>query len=276
MLSEIPIVLQVIGKNLGEFIPIWFTDFKNDALRFYFDMVDIYLRVDKEHRAEFSLYLIEQTLSYMNPDNSDTNITFLFSLLRSLARLAFEDVETFYSVLNAVSQKLEISDCKYTFLSNFYELVKEETVYSSYYLKKSFCFYTLAVMTAYLKDLEANEGINMNKLSLNGENKFQSDFKLVLQVFCRCLSELYKYDSNQLEQIEPEILVNNVKLLDDDDFLKANEFNLESFIYLNKFVLNDPMRKFDIYSEVKNVLGKSPVILNDAEMKSLIAREVTF
>jgi len=60
LLAEIEIINQVIGQNLSQFIPVWFTDLKETSLKYYFDMVEIYLRVDKKNRAEFSLHLLEQ------------------------------------------------------------------------------------------------------------------------------------------------------------------------------------------------------------------------
>jgi len=41
---------------------MWFTDFKDEALNFFFDMTEIYLRIDKANRAEFSLHIIEQVI----------------------------------------------------------------------------------------------------------------------------------------------------------------------------------------------------------------------
>jgi len=58
----------------------------------------------------------------MNSSN-EVNITFMICLLRFLGRLAFEDEGTLYSILDAISAKVEIN-CKYSFLTNFYDLVK--------------------------------------------------------------------------------------------------------------------------------------------------------
>ena len=69
-------------------------------------------------------------------------------------------------------------------------------------------------------------------MELNNTNTAQADLKAILEVFCRCLSELYAYDSNQLEYIEPLIYNNCVTLFSEDDYLKANEFNLDSYIAL--------------------------------------------
>ena len=102
-------------------------------------------------------------------------------------------------------------------------------MYSSYYIKKSFVFYAFAILSAYLKELEANEGINFNQMALSSNNIFENDFKMILEVFCKCLSELYAYDSNQLELITPEIYENAEIMMEEELYLKANEFNLKSF-----------------------------------------------
>lgn len=180
------------------------------------------------------------------------SVAHLTSLLRFLARLAFQDTQALYNVLDAIPAKLGVPDVKYTLLSNFYDFVKvkyflivcliikkEETVYSSYYVKKHFCFYAFAILSSHLKELEENEGINFNKLGLANTNLFQSDFKALLQVFCRCLSEIYGYDSNQLEFIEPEIYANLTVMAQNDDYLIGNEFNLDSYGYLMKVNLSD-------------------------------------
>mgnify|MGYP003578455420 CR=1 FL=1 len=168
---------------------------------------------------------------------TETNFALLTGLLRVLGRLTFEDTEALHTVLNALSPKMGVSDCKYSLLSTFYEWLKDETVYSSYYIKKSFVFYAFAILSSYIKELEANEGINLNQMALASNNIFENDFKMILQVFCKCLSELYAYDSNQLELVEPEIHQNIEAMMEDDLHLKVNEFNTKSFKNLNKVLI---------------------------------------
>jgi len=74
----------------------------------------------------------------------------------------------------------------------------------------------------------------MNKLNLSEGNIFQTDFGAVIEVFCKCLSELYAYDSNQLEYVESEIYGNTLKILEEDDYLRGHEFDINSFLYLIK------------------------------------------
>jgi len=83
----------------------------------------------------------------------------------------------------------------------------------------------------------------MNKLNLTGGNIFQTDFSAVLEVFCRCLSELYAYDANQLEYIESEIYANTQNLIRDDDHLQANEFDLDNFKYFVKVIYSSILSK---------------------------------
>lgn len=71
-------------------------------------------------------------------------------------------------------------------------------------------------------------------MALNQGNKFETDFKAVLPVFCKCLSELHDYDANQLEHIEPEIYLNLAVLFEEDDLLKGNSFLVDSFKNLTK------------------------------------------
>ena len=125
-------------------------------------------------------------------------------------------------------------------------------------------------------------------MALNQGNKFEADFKAVLPVFCKCLSELHDYDSNQLEHIEPEIYLNLAVLFEEDDLLKGNAFLVDSFKSLTKVthtkmkflhfqvLLNDPMRKFNVCLTVKELITTSPLILNDSETKSIFQRELTF
>lgn len=102
---------------------VWLVDVKETAIKYYFDMIELYLIVAKDHRTEFSSYLLEKILNALKNDNQ-MNITYLANILRFLARLAFENVEALYYALNTVSSKLGIADCKYTLLSKFYDFVK--------------------------------------------------------------------------------------------------------------------------------------------------------
>lgn len=103
---------------------------------------------------------------------------------------------------------------------------------SSYYAKKSFCFYTFAILALYLKELEANNGIDFNKIALSHNNVFQTDFKSLVQIFCRCLAELYEYDSADTDSITPEIYANLAELFTEDDYLIGNEFNVDNYLGL--------------------------------------------
>jgi len=275
LLADIEIINQVIAQSLSQAIPVWFNDLKETSLKYLFDIAELYLRIDKNNRVEFSLHLFEQILHFMKA-SAETSLAFMIGLLRVLGRLAFEDVETLHSVLNALSPKLGVADCRYSLLSTFYEFLKEETVYSSYYIKKSFVFYAFAILSAYLKELEANDGINFNQMALSSNNIFENDFKMILEVFCKCLSELYAYDSNQLELVTPEIYENVQVMMDEDTYLRGNEFDLKMFKNFKQFVYNDQMRSFDIYSQVKNTLSNNLVILNDPDCKAILEREVKF
>ena len=104
---------------------------------------------------------------------------------------------------------------------------------AGYYEKKAFCYYTIAILNYALKEIELNEGINFNSLSLSNQLVF-SDVNSLLKVLCICLSETYEHDIKQLEYLEPQIFVNITSLLESEDWLIGNEFSIDGFLHLNK------------------------------------------
>lgn len=84
-------------------------------------------------------------------------------------------------------------------------------------------------MKIYLKEIEINEGLDLDKLALGNDSIYQINLKMILEMLCKCLSETYAYDSNQLEYIKPEIQENLEILVHEDMYLVANEFNIELY-----------------------------------------------